>query len=89
MPFTPDSDLDLLFPEELVPHHIKSELPPELHVRPPIPISSLSHRSFLFSSLRFPSLPPFPSFPISMSFIPICLSPHVCLTNSGMLLYLH
>jgi hypothetical protein len=40
MPFTPDSDLDLLFPEELVPQHIKDELPPELHVRQPqfIPI---------------------------------------------------
>ena len=33
MPFTPDSALELLFPEELVPWHIKSELPPELHVR--------------------------------------------------------
>ena len=35
MPFTPDSDLELLFPEELVPLHIKGELPPELHVRLP------------------------------------------------------
>jgi len=34
MPLTPDSDLDLLFPEELVPQHIKDELPPELHMRP-------------------------------------------------------
>jgi len=34
MPFTPDSDLDLLFPEELVPQHVKDELPPELHMRP-------------------------------------------------------
>lgn len=34
MPFTQDSDLDLLFPEELVPQHIKDELPSELHVRP-------------------------------------------------------
>jgi hypothetical protein len=33
MPFTLDTDLDLLFPEELVPQHIKDELPPELHVR--------------------------------------------------------
>jgi hypothetical protein len=33
MPFTPDSALELLFPEELVPWHIKDELPPELHVR--------------------------------------------------------
>jgi len=33
MPFTPDTALDLLFPEELVPQHIKDELPPELHVR--------------------------------------------------------
>lgn len=34
MPFTPDNDLELLFPEELVPWHIKQELPPELHIRP-------------------------------------------------------
>jgi len=34
MPFTLDTDLDLLFPEELVPQHIKDELPPELHMRP-------------------------------------------------------
>jgi hypothetical protein len=33
MPFTPDSALEFLFPEELVPHHIKEQLPPELHVR--------------------------------------------------------
>ena len=33
MPFTPDSDLDLLFPEELIPQHIKDQIPPELHVR--------------------------------------------------------
>lgn len=33
MPFTPDNDLDLLFPEELIPLHIKDQLPPELHVR--------------------------------------------------------
>jgi hypothetical protein len=33
MPFTPDSALDLLFTEELIPQHIKDELPPELHVR--------------------------------------------------------
>ena len=33
MPFTPDNDLEFLFPEELVPQHIKDELPPELHVR--------------------------------------------------------
>ncbi|KAI0291977.1 glucosamine 6-phosphate N-acetyltransferase [Russula brevipes] len=34
MPFTPDDALDLLFPEELVPQHVKDELPPELHIRP-------------------------------------------------------
>jgi len=34
MPFTPDSALDLLFPEELIPQHIKDQLPPELHIRP-------------------------------------------------------
>jgi hypothetical protein len=83
MPFTPDSDLDLLFPEELVPHHIKSELPPELHVRLPIHI----HLSAIAPSLRFS--PSSPSFPIPMSFVPIYLSPHVCLTYSGMLLYFH
>ena len=33
MPFTPDNALELLFPEELVPWHIKDQLPPELHVR--------------------------------------------------------
>jgi hypothetical protein len=33
MPFTPNSALDLLFPEELIPQHIKDQLPPELHVR--------------------------------------------------------
>ena len=33
MPFTQDNDLDLLFPEELVPQHVKDELPSELHVR--------------------------------------------------------
>ncbi len=33
MVFTPDSALDLLFPEEFVPQHIKDQLPPELHVR--------------------------------------------------------
>jgi hypothetical protein len=33
MPFTPDDALELLFPEELVPQHIKDQLPPELHVR--------------------------------------------------------
>jgi glucosamine-phosphate N-acetyltransferase len=34
MPLTPDSALELLFPEEFVPQQIKDELPPELHVRP-------------------------------------------------------
>jgi glucosamine-phosphate N-acetyltransferase len=33
MPFTPDTALDLLFPEELIPQHVKDELPPDLHVR--------------------------------------------------------
>jgi hypothetical protein len=32
MPFTPDAALDLLFPEELIPLHVKDELPPDLHV---------------------------------------------------------
>ena len=62
MPLTPDSDLDLLFPEELVPQHIKDEIPPELHVRPPIHISAIA-----------PSLP----FPMSSHlFISSCLTPH-------------
>ncbi|KAF8273524.1 glucosamine 6-phosphate N-acetyltransferase [Lactarius quietus] len=34
MPFTPDAALDLLFPEELIPQHVKDELPPDLHIRP-------------------------------------------------------
>jgi glucosamine-phosphate N-acetyltransferase len=34
MPFTPDDALDLLFPEELIPQHIKDEFPSELHIRP-------------------------------------------------------
>jgi len=34
MPFTPDTSLDLLFPEELVPQHVKDELSSELHIRP-------------------------------------------------------
>jgi len=72
MPLTPDSDLDLLFPEELVPQHIKVELPPELHVRPLIPISQPS--PLLFSSLPLLSPPPFP-FPMS--------SPYVYLTHPG------
>jgi hypothetical protein len=36
MPLTPDSALELLFPEEFVPQQIKDDLPPELHVRPTI-----------------------------------------------------
>ena len=79
MPFTPDNDLDLLFPEELVPQHIKDELPPELHVRPPI------HLSAIAPSLPLPSRPS-PSFPFPMS------SPSVYLLmsdTSGMLLHLH
>ncbi|KAI0254522.1 acyl-CoA N-acyltransferase [Lactifluus subvellereus] len=34
MSFTPDTALDLLFPEELIPQHVRDELPPELHIRP-------------------------------------------------------
>jgi len=34
MPFTPDEDHELLFPEELVPQHIKDQLPSDLHIRP-------------------------------------------------------
>ncbi len=36
MPFTPDAALDLLFPEELIPQHVKDELPSDLHVRLPV-----------------------------------------------------
>ncbi|KAI0300523.1 acyl-CoA N-acyltransferase [Multifurca ochricompacta] len=34
MPFTPDAALDLLFTEDLIPQHVKNELPSELHIRP-------------------------------------------------------
>ncbi|KAI9511989.1 glucosamine 6-phosphate N-acetyltransferase [Russula earlei] len=34
MSFTPDDALDLLFPAELIPQHVKDELPPDLHIRP-------------------------------------------------------
>jgi hypothetical protein len=43
MPFTQNAALDLLFPDELIPQHVKDELPPEFHVRlyprtfPPLP----------------------------------------------------
>ena len=47
MPFTPDNALDLLFPEELVPQHIKGQLPPELHVRQ----TTGHHPSFISSSI--------------------------------------
>ncbi|KAF8656666.1 hypothetical protein AX16_002469 [Volvariella volvacea WC 439] len=32
--FTPDSELDLLFSPELISFQVKSELPPDLHIRP-------------------------------------------------------
>ncbi|KAI8970591.1 acyl-CoA N-acyltransferase [Trametes punicea] len=34
MPFTPDSQLDLLFSTELIPVEVVNQLPPELHMRP-------------------------------------------------------
>ncbi|TBU28443.1 hypothetical protein BD311DRAFT_321611 [Dichomitus squalens] len=34
MPFTPDHDLDLLFPTEHIPADVRKQLPPELHIRP-------------------------------------------------------
>ncbi|KAI0071609.1 acyl-CoA N-acyltransferase [Panus rudis PR-1116 ss-1] len=34
MPFTPDSQLDLLFPPEYIPQDVKSQLHPDLHIRP-------------------------------------------------------
>ena len=48
MPFTPDSDLELLFLEELIPQQIKAQLPPELHVRP-------SHPHFLIYPYPYPT----------------------------------
>ena len=32
--FTPDSQLDLLFPAELISQQVRDQLPAELHVRP-------------------------------------------------------
>ncbi|KAJ7182756.1 acyl-CoA N-acyltransferase [Mycena crocata] len=34
MPFTPDSDLDLLFPSNLISPDVKSQLHPDVHIRP-------------------------------------------------------
>ncbi|KAH9975459.1 acyl-CoA N-acyltransferase [Lactifluus volemus] len=34
MSFTSNTALQLLFPEELIPQHVKDELPPDLHIRP-------------------------------------------------------
>ncbi|KZT02856.1 acyl-CoA N-acyltransferase [Laetiporus sulphureus 93-53] len=34
MPFTPDSQLDLLFPAEFIPDDIRTALPSDLHLRP-------------------------------------------------------
>ncbi|CCM01778.1 uncharacterized protein FIBRA_03845 [Fibroporia radiculosa] len=34
MPFTPDSELDLLFPAEHIPDETKKQLPSDLHLRP-------------------------------------------------------
>ncbi|TCD69307.1 hypothetical protein EIP91_008062 [Steccherinum ochraceum] len=34
MPFTPDSELDLLFPSEYISQDVRSQLHPSLHIRP-------------------------------------------------------
>ncbi|KAJ3486635.1 hypothetical protein NLI96_g4087 [Meripilus lineatus] len=34
MPFTPDSELDLLFPAEYISQEVRSQLHPDLHIRP-------------------------------------------------------
>ncbi|KAI0266371.1 acyl-CoA N-acyltransferase [Gloeopeniophorella convolvens] len=34
MPLTQDAALDLLFPAEVIPQHVKDEMPAELHIRP-------------------------------------------------------
>ncbi|PVF98670.1 acyl-CoA N-acyltransferase [Serendipita vermifera] len=34
MPFTPDSQLRLLFPSDLIPNNVREALPNDLHVRP-------------------------------------------------------
>ncbi|KAJ7100683.1 acyl-CoA N-acyltransferase [Mycena belliarum] len=34
MPFTPDSELDLLFPADLISSEVKSQLHPDVHIRP-------------------------------------------------------
>lgn len=34
MPFTPDNELDLLFPAEYIPEDVKSQLYSDLHIRP-------------------------------------------------------
>ena len=73
MPFTPDSALDLLFPEELIPQHIKDQLPPELHVRLtplgifisfsiPLCLSDTVMRPLADSSVSFDGLRARPSF---------------------------
>jgi hypothetical protein len=68
MPFTPDNDLEFLFPEELVPWHIKEQLPPELHVR-----QTSRHLPFFVSSIPYLFLtllmrPPVPTADSSIGF---------------------
>jgi glucosamine-phosphate N-acetyltransferase len=62
MSFTPNTALQLLFPEELIPQHVKDELPPELHVRLPI-FMSLHQLSFLL--LNFLQLIPLQIRPLA------------------------
>ncbi|KAJ7472361.1 acyl-CoA N-acyltransferase [Mycena galericulata] len=41
MPLTPDSDLDLLFPANLISPEVKAQLHPDVHIRP---LASTDHR---------------------------------------------
>lgn len=52
MPFTTDSELDLLFPTEHIPDEARKQLPPDLHVSTtsyaaPTPVGLIEHSSVL------------------------------------------
>jgi len=36
MPFTPDAELELLFPSNIIPQSVRNDLPADLHVRSPL-----------------------------------------------------
>lgn len=42
--FTPDSELELLFPALLIPQRVKDELPEDLHVR--LPVKSIQYDQY-------------------------------------------